>query len=213
MDLSFRKIASNLSLSVGTVHNVWKWYEVSGEVAATKQPARHESRMLGQQHKLLVVGLVMEDPALYLKEVCGKVLEITGLQVSAPYVELYTDMGLHEGRSANLTSKMCTISWDYMADVHMYDTSQFVWIDETGCNNKDHIRKFGYALKGECLVCHRILHRGQRVSAIAAMDCSGILAVDLKKGSVGGDEFYDFVRGSLITEMVPFDGQSPRSIA
>ncbi len=45
------------------------------------------------------------------------------------------------------------------------------------------------------------------------MDCSGILAVDLKKGSVGGDEFYDFVRGSLIPEMVPFDGQSPRSIA
>lgn len=79
-------------------------------------------------------------------------------------------------------------------------TEQFVWIDESGCNSKDYIRKFGYALRGEYPECHCILHRGQRVSAIAAMDCNGIMAVDLKKGSVGGDEFYDFVRGNLIPE-------------
>ena len=99
-----------------------------------------------------------------------------------------------------------------MAEVHLYNTAQYVWVDETGCNNKDHIRKFGYAMKGDYPVCHRIFHRGQRISAIAAMTLNGILAVDLKKGSVGGDVFFDFVRGFLIPNMVPFDGDSPNSI-
>ncbi len=91
-----------------------------------------------------------------------------------------------------------------MAEVLLYEPSQFVWVDESGCDRKDHIiRKFGYALKGEPPVYHRILHRGKRISAIAAMACDGILGVELNKGSVGGDEFVDFVRGSLIPEMLP----------
>ncbi len=58
---------------------------------------------------------------------------------------------------------------DFMAEVLLYEPSQFVWVDESGCDRKDHIRKFGYALKGEPLVYHRILHRGKCISAIAAM--------------------------------------------
>ncbi len=92
---------------------------------------------------------------------------------------------------------------DFMAEVLLCEPSQFVWVDESGCDRKDYIRKFGYALKGEPPVYHRILHRGKRISAIAAMACDGILGVE---GSVGGDEFVDFVRGSLIPEMLPFDG-------
>ena len=69
------------------------------------------------------------------------------------------------------------------------------------------------AMKGESAVDHRWLHRGTRISAIAAMTTTGILAVDLMKGSVNGDRFFDYVRGSLIPEMLPFDGRNPKSIA
>ena len=54
---------------------------------------------------------------------------------------------------------------------------------------------------------------GNRISAIAAMTASGMLAVELKTGSVNGDDFFDYVRGSLIPEMLPFDGRNPKSIA
>ena len=40
-----------------------------------------------------------------------------------------------------------------------------------------------------------------------------MLGVELSTGSVNGEKFYDFVRGTLIPEMLPFDGTSPRSIA
>ena len=51
------------------------------------------------------------------------------------------------------------------------------------------------------------------MSASAEMDCNEILAMELKTGSVNDDDFYDFVQGSLIPEMIPFDGQSPKSTA
>ena len=39
------------------------------------------------------------------------------------------------------------------------------------------------------------------------------MAVEFTMGSVNGEKFYDFVRGTLIPKMLPFDGTSPRSIA
>lgn len=40
-----------------------------------------------------------------------------------------------------------------------------------------------------------------------------MLGVELSTDSVNGEKFYDFVPGTLISEMLPFDGTSPRSIA
>ena len=47
---------------------------------------------------------------------------------------------------------------EYMAEIQMYDRDCFVFIDETGCSSKDHARKFGYALRGEAAVEHRLVH-------------------------------------------------------
>ena len=99
------------------------------------------------------------------------------------------------------------------AEIQLYSWEQFVWIDETGCAAKDHIRRFGFALRGECPVYHRLLHRGKRISVTAGICSTGLLALELKKGTNNGDTFYDFIRGILIPNILPFNGQNPRSIA
>ena len=38
-----------------------------------------------------------------------------------------------------------------MSEVQLFSRELFVFVDETGCSGKDHIRKFGYALGGEML--------------------------------------------------------------
>ena len=40
-----------------------------------------------------------------------------------------------------------------------------------------------------------------------------MVGVELVTSSVNGDHFFDFVRGSVIPEMLPFDGRNPLSIA
>ena len=50
------------------------------------------------------------------------------------------------------------------------------------------------------------------MNAIAAIASSGVLTVELTKDTVNGDSFFDFIRGTLIPHMRPFDGISPHSI-
>ena len=73
-----------------------------------------------------------------------------------------------------------------------------MWIDETGSDAKTNIRKFGYAVIGEAPIYNRFLVRGKRISAIAAICSEGVIDVEFTTGSVNGDKFLDFVRGSVI---------------
>ena len=42
-----------------------------------------------------------------------------------------------------------------MTQILQYDPEYFVWVDETGSDAKNHICKFGYALRGQTPVYHR----------------------------------------------------------
>lgn len=214
MQLSFRAIATNLSISVGTVHITYKLFEATGEVNPTK-PSREETRSLNGREELLIVGLLFDNPSLYLSEICQRVTEVIGVEVSLSTVcRIIHRHGLTRKKVQQVAlQRSVEFRAKFWAEVQLYSKEQLVWIDETGCDRRDQVRKFGYALRGERPVYHRLLHRGQRISAIAALASSGLVAVDLTKGTVDGEKFMDFVRGSLIPEMLPFDGQNPRSIA
>jgi hypothetical protein len=92
-----------------------------------------------------------------------------------------------------------------MAEICFFNTDQLVWLDESGCDKRDY-RTTGYGL-----VYHRILHRGQRVSALAAMCSEGVIALELQEGTYNGDKFMEFLTCTYDTTNV-FDGSSPRSV-
>ena len=95
----------------------------------------------------------------------------------------------------------------------MFTADKFVWIDESGSDTRNYIRKFGYSVRGITPVSHRFFYRGKRTNAIAAISSTGLMALTLTHNTVNQDVFYDFVRGSLIPQMRPFDGISPATIA
>ena len=101
---------------------------------------------------------------------------------------------------------------DFMAEMDFFDISQIVWLDETGSDKRDNIRKFGYSLKGQRPVYHRLLHRGKRISAVAAICTDGLVALELNDGTFNGEKFKDFILGTLIPQMQQFDGSSKRSV-
>ena len=71
MELSFRRISANLSISTGTVHNVLKQFEETGGVATQGQKERPDIRGLTSTEELFIVGLVLQ-----LQEVCKAVQEL-----------------------------------------------------------------------------------------------------------------------------------------
>lgn len=95
-----------------------------------------------------------------------------------------------------------------MTEVLQYPREFIVWVDETGSDRRDQIRKFGYSLRGLAPVYTRLLVRGTRVSSVVAMSSQGIIAIDMTTGTMNGDKFFDFIRGQLIPCMQPFPAQN-----
>ena len=159
--------------------------------------------------------MILDCPTLQLSEIASKVEEISGTVVSTSTLcRLLASYGMTHKKVQHVALQRCLdLRASFVANVFTFSKEMFVWIDETGSNMKDMLRKYGYVLRGERAVCPRLLVQGQRISSISAMSTEGILAVELTNNSVNGEKIFDFVCGSLIPEMSPFDGYSPKSIA
>ena len=209
MELPFYKIAKNLNIASSTAHRAYKIFEADGDVHTVKQGPRPEMRALDEHCELLIIGLILEHPTLYLDEIVQEVNDLTSIVVSlATICRLLKRYGITRKKVRQVAAQRCSIlRGAFMAQRTLFKRDMFVWIDETGSDARDHIRKFGYALRGMTPTSHRLFARGQRVNAIAALASSGILALDLVTGTVS-----DFLRMTLIPNMMPFNGTNPHSI-
>ena len=62
---------------------MYKRFEQTGDVQRNKPLRREYLRALNGQQELLLISLILENPSLYLGEMCKAVHEMTGLEVSA----------------------------------------------------------------------------------------------------------------------------------
>ena len=211
MGLIYPKIATNLNVALGTAHRTFSIFEQTGTVdPASRNVSRIETKILDHQGELYIIGLILDSHTLYLGEIVQKIKCDIGVDLSAATVcRLLKRNGHTRKKIHQIAQQRCTSLRDhFMVHALLFNCESFVWIDETGTNKKDHIRKYGYALKGVTPVYHRLLCCGDRYSANAAMSCTEVLAVEVRKGSVNGD---DYLRSELFPKMHPFPG--PNSVA
>ena len=83
---------------------------------------------------------------------------------------------------------------EFMADISIYDPSMFIWMDETGCDKRNTIRKYGYSVRGRPVCDQRLLVRGTRYSAIPILSLDGIHDVYLAEGTMNWDRFVPFLQ-------------------
>ena len=82
MELPYRKIASNLNIATGTAVNIYRLFCDTGRVEHTKQPQRLNSRALTNTDELFIIGLVLDNPSMYLSEMCQLLLKVIGKEVN-----------------------------------------------------------------------------------------------------------------------------------
>ncbi len=77
----------------------------------------------------------------------------------------------------------------------------FVFVDETGADRRNCLRRYGYSIRGRPAASTKLLVRlVQRVSAIAAIFMEGLLDCYTYTTSVAGDNFKHYVRQSLLPQ-------------
>ena len=68
-----------------------------------------------------------------------------------------------------------------------------VFIDETGTDRKDAMRRCGYSLRGQPAKTHKLLVGENHITAIVAICVEGVLACKIVEENVTGEVFEDFL--------------------
>lgn len=96
-----------------------------------------------------------------------------------------------------------------MNEVMCIPASMFVFVDETGSDQRDQHRLHGYGLRGITLASLKFEGRCRRISVIAAITTNGVEDVYLVEGAVNGDVFCGYVCNSLLLQ--PFNDSNNKS--
>lgn len=171
-------------------------------------------RLLGEFEQIVLLRLILANPGIYLYELKGELGKMFGVPVSeATICRTLRYMGCTRQAMHHVAIQQSDICRGrFMAEISMYDPSMLIWLDETGCDGRNTIRKYGYSLRGMPLSDHRLLVRGVRYSAIPIMSMEGIHDVYITEGTVDGVQFSEFVRSSLLPILMPFNSINPRSV-
>jgi len=132
-------------------------------------PSEKASRKLNSPLEYMIIHIVLIRPGIYLREVQRELREETGTEVCLLTICRF----LHRNGFTRQRLRIAASQRDgllraqFVSDVSLYKPEMLIFLDETGSDRRDCIRTYGYSLRGKLLVTHRLLVRGQRISAIA----------------------------------------------
>ena len=100
----------------------------------------------------------------------------------------------------------------FALEVTIYNQDMFIFLDETGNDKWNSVRRYAYSLRGRPMVCQKLLVGGMKLSAIAFMSIHDVLDCMTVTGSVDGEVFHNFVQAGLLPHLMPLDGRNPHSV-
>ena len=138
------------------------------------------------------MNLVLTTPGIYLRELQQELQQHLRIWIDLSTVcRTLKRLGMtrqkikHVALQASEQNQM-----EFIAEMQVLDPSLFVWIDETGCDRRNCLRKFGYGIRGQPPKYHSLKLRGKHFSAIAIMSTNGIEDVYITEGLIDGDYFW-----------------------
>ena len=90
----------------------------------------------------------------------------------------------------------------FVMDVSIYSHERLIFIDETGADRRNKLRKYGYCIRGKPLRSYKLLVCGERVSAISCISMAGGLDVMTVHGTANDDIFYQFIHTRLSPHLI-----------
>ena len=197
--IKLSKVAMNLCIDTSTVQRIVAKFDATGQVAKKKYSSQNKIVKFTKPVQLAILHLFISKPDMYLWEIQQELDFMFNLVVSESSICRLLKESNFSRKKLELVALQRDeeIRFIYAADVNMFTQQSFIFLDETGSDRRDAVRKYGYGLRGRPLNHQKLLVRGERISAIAAMTVSGVLDVKIVRGSVQQ-------KGSLIQFLPPY---------
>ena len=80
-----RENRAKLKRSSKYIHCIYRLFEESGTVDPLSPRKRLDCRRLDLRSELYVVGVILENPSMYLGELCVEIMHVFGIEISPKY--------------------------------------------------------------------------------------------------------------------------------
>ena len=214
LDLTYEAIAANLNVDSSTVSRTVQLFRRTGHVSKKSYDTSNLPRDLTDTVQLIILQIVLERPGILLHEIQAEIDHTTGTHLAPSTIcHFLHNSGFSRQRMRIVaTQRDDSLRAMFASEVSIYNADMFIFLDETGTDRRNVLRRYAYSWRGMPAVSHRLLVRGQRLSSLAIMSTSGVLDCHIVEGTVDGDIFYEFVQNNLLPHMMPFDGVNPNSV-
>lgn len=214
LELTFQQIATNLCVDKSTVCRTVQRFRTVGSVMKKTYPKDKASRRLTKPAQLFILNIVLQKPGIYLHEIRDELINTLLVCVSISTICKFLYKSGFTRRKLGYTAiqQDQLLREQFASDVSVFTSDMFVFVDETGTDQRNTLRKYGYTLRGKELKEHTLLVRGVRITAIACISKEGLLDVKTLTGTTDGDSFYDFLHTHLLPHLQPYNGENPHSI-
>ena len=162
-----------------------------------KQYRHGPPRLLGKFEQLALLQIILQNPCWGT----NKTHEHFGVLVSV----------CKTWNTCVAQGKRCAVlleGWQVESRSHGWYFYDLSVMDETGCDKRNTIRKYGYSVCGRPVSNQRLLVRGIRYSAIPVLSLDGI---HVAEGTINGDRFVHFLQVCLLPHL-PLNVVNPRSV-
>ena len=214
MGLSYSVVAKNLNVDQSTVKRVVKLFTNTGSVTKKSYDKSSLPRKITKAVQFCILQLVLQYPGIKLREIKSEVSYLLQVELDESTICRFLQSQGLTWQKMKIVAKQRD---DYeramfAAEMSVYDPEMFIFLDETGCDRRDVLRRRAYSFRGKPAVSQKLLVRGKHLNAIAFISCSGIIDCHIEDGSVDGDQFYLCVQKYLLPNLMPFDGINPHSV-
>ena len=152
LELDLKTVASNLGVHPSTVSRVVRLFRDTGSVQ--KRPYPQDARLnkkLTKPVQLTVLHTVLQYPGIYLSELQTEVEILTGVKISlfSLCTFLHSSHFTHQRMQIVASQRDKELREQFALDVSLYKAHMLVFVDETGADCRDTLRKYGYCLRGK----------------------------------------------------------------
>ena len=146
-----------------TVSRTLSLFNTSGSVEERKYPPNTGTAVLTEIDKIIILETVVEKPETYLCEI-QQTLQETGTDVDTSTIWRFLQTSNITRQKIVMVAKQRSEVQraEYLHDMQVFHghSEMLVFVDETGADRRNCLRRFGYSLRGRPAVSKKLLVRG-----------------------------------------------------
>ena len=187
--------------SRSTVYAILQLYRRYGEVTNPLANRTGRRRVLDPNDLQYIQGILEAWPTSYLDEIQEKLFQNREILVSlASLSRTLRRLSFSikpVSKEALERDELLRATW--LAENGIADPEELVFLDEAGVDDHTGERTRGWSAVGSPCVMRAAFFRGQKYSILPALDCNGVIALDIFEGAVNKERFIYFLRDQVVS--------------